>query len=475
MQTHSLEPRLRDALRETLDRELGPHPVWAGSPAARRVAELQRRRRWPLRMLAVAAVIGAAGGAALLAGAPDKAGPVANGWVAFAVAEEDSAGGPRDVDIWFTAIGEQARRVVGGDTDTVDQACPAFSPDGRSLAYGRVEGIRDGSSLASYRNAALVIADVADDGTVADRLTVDIGDGLPPPCPVWSPTGDQVAFGVPLTSPINPTRSGDGSEVRILRPADGDIVVISDLLAIDLEWSPDGRVLAIVGGVEVASGEGVVDGLQDGRIHLYELSTGTLRALDDTLGATALTWSPDGRRIAFGASGARPASERAVGGRDGLRVIDLATGRQEVLADGYHAIHGIGPVWSPDGETIAYQRSVGGERHEVVLVKPDHQPTEDGTAAEVVMPSERTTTDGSSLQMWPWRVTWSPDGAYLLYVAWTYPTEDAERTVVVAVPTEPSAPVAVLAGVAGIGAYDFADGAMRVPIQVWQRLPGDSR
>jgi hypothetical protein len=63
MTTNELERELRGALRETLDAELGPDPAWAESPAARRAAALDRsRRRWPLRLLAVAAVIGAVGG-----------------------------------------------------------------------------------------------------------------------------------------------------------------------------------------------------------------------------------------------------------------------------------------------------------------------------------------------------------------------------------------------------------------------------
>src|SRR5688572_23321474 len=73
MTTDELERQLRGTLRETLDREQGPHPAWTESPAARRVAGLDRRgRRWPLRVLAVAALIGAVGGAALLAGAPNR-------------------------------------------------------------------------------------------------------------------------------------------------------------------------------------------------------------------------------------------------------------------------------------------------------------------------------------------------------------------------------------------------------------------
>ena len=468
MKTNELERELRGALRETLDRELGPDPAWTESPAARRVAELDlRRRRWPLRVLAVAALIGAAGGAALLAGAPNQPAEYDNGWIAFSVAQEDPAGGGPDTDIWFAALDQEPRRVIGTDTDGVDQVCPAFSPDGQSLAYGTIEGIRS-SQNPDYRNSALVIADVANDGTVAERLTIDVGDGLPSPCAVWSPDGDQLAFGVPRTSPINPGRSGEGSEVWVLRPADGEIIVIPDLLATDLDWSPDGSLLAIAGGVETTSGEGVRDGLQDARIHLYTPSSGTMRSLDDTLGVISLAWSPDGGRIAYAES--QPTEDYGTG--QALWVIDVETGQQEVLTEWYPALHGIGPVWSPDGERIAYQRRAGCcERHEVVLVTPDDRSEQAGLASEVVMPIERTTADGSSLELFPWRVTWSPDGTYLLYVAWTFPNGSDEQTVVAAVPTDPDAPVVLLANVDGIAAYDFADGAMRVPLQVWQQLP----
>ena len=64
----------------------------------------------------------------------------------------------------------------------------------------------------------------------------------------------------------------------------------------DLDWSPDGSVLAIVGGVEAVNVE-----LHDPRIHLHELSTGRLRTLDDTLGGGGVSWSPDGARMRLSA------------------------------------------------------------------------------------------------------------------------------------------------------------------------------
>jgi hypothetical protein len=53
--------------------------------------------------------------------------------------------------------------------------------------------------------------------------------------------------------------------------------------------------------------------------------------VDAALGATNLTWSPYGRRIAYTAL-------------PELRVIDIGTEQQEVLAT-YRDFYGIGPVW----------------------------------------------------------------------------------------------------------------------------------
>jgi Tol biopolymer transport system component len=364
-----------------------------------------------------------------------------NGWIAFTVGEDEAD------DIWLVSLDDEPRRVIGTETDRVHQLCPAFSPDGRSLAYGRVEYPVDPPVAA-----ALVIADVSDDGRASDRLSIDLGDGLPPPCPIWSPDGDRVAFGVPRTSPVNPETTAAGSEVWIVRLADRDVTILPDLLATDLEWSPDGSLLAISSGSDDLSDPGG-NALADGRIHLYELATGSVRVLDATLGVHSFTWSPDGRLIAYAAATGRDSDSDLE-----LRLIDLDTGHQQVLDPGYQAFHGIGPVWSPDGDTIAYQRlsGEGGERHEVVLVTPGDAP--DAVTRTVVIPP--TGTQWGNL--YPFWVTWSPDGNYLLYRAF--------GNLLVAVPVDlVASPVILYTG--ELSAYDGYPDTSFVPIQRWGTRP----
>ena len=397
---------------------------------------------------------------------PEPFPDAANGWIAFTVSQ-DPAGARPDTDIWFVTIGEEPRRVLGTDSDDVHQLCPAFAPDGRSLAYGSVANVgsdqSDAAPRPAYRNSALVIADVADDGTVSDQAAIDVGDGLPPPCPVWSPDGGHVAFGVPRTSPINPETSARGSEVWLVTTADSRITVLGDLLATDLEWSPDGDLLAIASGVDER-----VDGnmLHDGRIHLYEPSSGEMRSLASTLGATSFTWSPDGRRIAY----ATIANATGDAGAE-LRVVDIDSGEDELLAARYGAMHGIGPVWSPDGETIVYQRTIGsGEKHEVVLVSPHAMSGETGLPSEMVVPTFHHTTRGDG-NLYPYWVTWSPDGEYLLYEAWGEGM--AGLSGLVAVPTDPAKPSVALAVDVNFVPYDGYPDTVRVPIQTWGQQPPD--
>ena len=415
------------------------------------------RRRPGLAISTAAAllVVVVIGGVGVISGPvanePDPTVLPDNGWIAFSAGEdlEQTA----DADIWLVALDEEPRRIIGTDTDSVDELCPAFSPDGRRLAYGRLDG----------ENAALAVVDVDGDGHPSAPMIIEVGAGLPLPCPVWSPDGSQIAFGAARTPPKDPTRSPAGSEVWIVTLSDSGVTVLPDLLARDLDWSPDGSTLAIVSGVGSPYPDGG-DLRHNGRVYLYSPDSGTIGSIPATLGATKMTWSPDGERIAY-----ERIADTTGDSQLELLVVDVETGEQELI-DTYVAIHGIGPVWSPDGEWIAYQRRPGGEEgsgenHDVVLV-PAGESRDGVEAPEVVIDT----------LLRPWWVAWSPDSQYLLFRAWARHAS-TERTgtfdeVLAAVPISGEEAL-VVATDPGMLVKSGHDNATFVPIQTWGIQPDD--
>ena len=417
----SFDTRVKDHLREAGDLLTAPPADLSGV-----VVRGRRRRMTRILASAVGATVLIIGLVVLMQtqpiGPPVVSQPTStttaaslggvNGWVAF-------ASGGEDFDIYLVRQGQVARRIVGSDSDGLDQMCPAFAPDGARLAYGQAAV----TPSAGYSKAALVISDLDVEGNASVSLEIDVSGNSVPPCAIWSPDGRRVAFGVHEGGRgQRPQGSSTQGDVWVVDLDTREPVVLSDMYLwdepasawADMEWSPDGTELAIA----------------NGQISLYSTLTGGVRPLEGS----------------------------------------SATG-DYLLAGGPEGGYGIGPMWSPNRDRMVYLRTCGtypssisptdpcNEEHEVVLVTPDGN--------ETVLPYLRLPGADETDLWWPYRVTWSPDGQQLLYLAWG-PADDPDKfaTALIAVPIDPDSPPVLLVEDPQISIYDEG---FQLAVQTWGR------
>jgi WD40 repeat protein len=418
-------------LREAVDTLAARSPVPDFAEIRRRATRRGRRR---IAVAAVAAAVVVGGSAVVALGLDDdrRTAPVqqpepapvraVNGWVAV-----DGRGG----DIHLVRPGEDVRPLDTAGSRAADDACPVWSPDGTRLMFGRLTG----STGSTSQEAELVVVPVDGEGATGDPAVITLDDfdvlpGFDPhPCATWAPDGRSAAL------------AGTG-EVWIVDVVTGAVRRLPDQRPVDLEWRPGTDQLAMAGDL----GTNRAMESRSTPVTVFSMSTGELHQLGSR-SAETITWSPDGSTLAY-----RTGDD---GGRGSLWLVD-ADGSDErlLVADAGSAIHGIGPVWSPTGESIAYQRQVGCcEGHEVVLVS-----VSDGSETVVETPPG-----------WhPFHVTWSPDGTTLLYTGWNQEV-DGGLTARILVPVDSPGDVTVLADFGGATDYVAHRGVFT---QAWGRRPG---
>lgn len=333
MTAHDFEQQVRVNLREALDRELGPDPAWAESPAARRVAKVERRsrRRWPLRALAVAALIGAGGGAALLGGRlfpPPEVSPGPSASATFPSPDESTAPSASPVAV----AGPGGAWIPTGSMGT-----PRYGHDAVRLLDGRV----------------LVLGG---SGGEFDPTTAELYD---PVSGTWSATGSMInpRFGLPpvllsdgrvLVGDVLDGREGDpdiyGSE--LYDPATGTWSVTGNLIG---NWGapavllPDGKVLAY---------ESVYDPASE-----TWTATPERNSTDKgSGGGTAILLSDGKVLVAGGYAAAADGEDPSFSFSDAADVYDPATGSWTEIANMREPSLGQMATLLPDGKALVVTR-----------------------------------------------------------------------------------------------------------------------
>ena len=199
-------------------------------------------------------------------------------------------------------------RAVVAPTTEYQNFAPAYSPDGRLLAFSRASV--EGTDIYTYNLF---------DQCCLQRLTVGrLYDNL---SPTFSPDGRQIAFvsDRPGFTQIY-VMAADGTGQELFAPFDYGVSGSSNAP----EWSPDGLHVAFHREVE-----------RTPQIFVMDVATRTVRQLTSFGRNFDPTWAPDGRHLAF-------VSERT--GSRQIWIIDIETGRVRQLTRLGEARL---PSWSP--------------------------------------------------------------------------------------------------------------------------------
>ena len=329
-------------------------------------------------------------------------------------------------DVYLVREGEPRRRVELPGSDTYDEECPAFAPATATSDSDaeRLMIIRRATDDAAQGDgdAELVIVEVDDGGSVSPERTIPL-DGLGVvqgnvPCAVWSPDGNWAALG------------GAGA-VWVVDTSSGDVRQLPGYQPTDLEWRPGTDELAITGEESVEgetradySTDTPVTVYRASTGEARTLGTARASHLTWSPDGTTLAFTPEDRPEDNAPFGTMGPDGRVSPPDAGIWLVNADGTNMRQLTENSGWLFRPGPAltWSPDGDRIAYLRQIpGGESHKVVLVTATADDADNpiGTESVIVSPNTGTPSDSSTpADPWFWYpvdIRWSPDGTELLY------------------------------------------------------------
>lgn len=226
------------------------------------------------------------------------------------------------------------------EVDASGSTSPAWSPDGRLIAYAST-----GDAVDEDQGDVEIYVMGADGGDRRRLTHDDINDATP----AWSPDGQRIAF---AHTPRLGTEDADGVIVVMNADGTGRIEITRHPETPDVifdshpAWSPDGSLIAFTRATFASSIEP--------RVAIYTIDPtggGERLRIED---AAQPAWSPDGSRIVFTSTRDRhgetcfhecsPSGEIYVAWADGTDPQRLTKSQADEHS----------PTWAPDGQRIAF-------------------------------------------------------------------------------------------------------------------------